>query len=142
MTHIIFFICPYWHFLKTNLRFQAKLCDGCYHITQNSMTFGDAAIVTVKGCGYKINFWFMTKNEAVYRVKNADLSEKSGTMIIKKLISYYRDAKQHNRDLDWNGKLILKKQRRDSTIIFIVFWDFLMLNSSFTTSETMHNYYL
>ena len=76
------------------------MCDVCYDITQNSITFDDAAIVNVKGHVYRISFWLMNKNEAVHRVKNADLSEKSGTMIIKKIITYYRDVKQYNRDFD------------------------------------------
>ena len=40
----------------------------------------DVAIVTIRGEDNKIHFWFMTKNEAVDRMKNADLSEESGRL--------------------------------------------------------------
>lgn len=42
------------------------------------MRFHDVAIVPVGGNDYRIHFLFMAKTEVVYRVKNADLSEKSG----------------------------------------------------------------
>lgn len=40
----------------------------------------DVAIVTIRVEDNKIHFWFMTKNEAVDRMKNADLSEESGRL--------------------------------------------------------------
>ena len=42
------------------------------------MTFDDFGVVTVKGNDYRINFWFMTKNETVDRMKNVDLRFKRG----------------------------------------------------------------
>lgn len=42
------------------------------------MRFHDVAIVPVGGNDYRIHFLCMAKNEVVYRMKNADLSEKSG----------------------------------------------------------------
>ena len=41
------------------------------------MSFNDFVIVTVKGNYYRTNFWFTTKSEAVDRLENADLGEKS-----------------------------------------------------------------
>lgn len=38
--------------------------------------FDKTVIITVKGYDYRSNFWFMTKNDAVDRMKNTDLSEK------------------------------------------------------------------
>ena len=42
------------------------------------MSFDDIATVTVKRNGYQINFWPMTKNRDIDRIKNVDLSKKSG----------------------------------------------------------------
>ena len=42
------------------------------------MRFDDVAIVPVGENDYRIHFLCMAKNEAVYGMKNADLSEKSG----------------------------------------------------------------
>ena len=51
-------------------------------MTQKSLSFNDFAIDTAKGHGCRINFWFMNKSQVVDRMKNADLSEKSGQIII------------------------------------------------------------
>ena len=41
------------------------------------MSFSNVAVVTIGVNDYRIHFWFMTKNEAIDRMKNADLYEKS-----------------------------------------------------------------
>lgn len=53
-----------------------------FQILNKSMRISveDVAIVTIRGEDNKIHFWFMTKNEAVDRMKNADLSEESGRL--------------------------------------------------------------
>ena len=50
-------ICNCYHFLKVNFRFQSKLCDGCRDLMQNTMSFNDAAVFSLKGNDYKIIFW-------------------------------------------------------------------------------------
>ena len=42
---------------------------------------------------HRTNFWFLTRNESVDRMKNADLSEKKN-FLYKKTIIYYSGAKQ------------------------------------------------
>ena len=49
-------------------------------MTEKSMSFDNVAFDTVKEHDYRIDFWFMTKGEAVKRMKNADLSEKNGQL--------------------------------------------------------------
>ena len=44
------------------------------------MTFNDAVIVSAKGSDYRINFWYMSKDDAVNIMKNSDLDEKSGLL--------------------------------------------------------------
>ena len=53
-----------------------------FQILNKSMRISveDVAIVTIRLEDNKIHFWFMTKNEAVDRMKNADLSEESGRL--------------------------------------------------------------
>lgn len=53
-----------------------------FQILNKSMRISveDVAIVTIRVEDNKIHFWFMTKNEAVDRMKNADLSEESGRL--------------------------------------------------------------
>lgn len=53
-----------------------------FQILNKSMRISveDVAIVTIRVEDNKIHFWFMTKNEVVDRMKNADLSEESGRL--------------------------------------------------------------
>ena len=43
---------------------------------QKAMSFNDVAIIFVEGNGYKIYFWYMSKDEAINLVRNADWIEK------------------------------------------------------------------
>ena len=49
------------------------------------MSFDDVAIVTVRGNNYRIYIWNISKPETVNKIKNSDLSVKSGQIIKKKL---------------------------------------------------------
>ena len=40
------------------------------------MSFNDVAIIFVEGSDYKIYFWYMSKDEAINLVRNADWIEK------------------------------------------------------------------
>ena len=48
------------------------------------MTFNDAVIVSAKGSDYRINFWYMSKDDAITIMKNSDLDEKSGLLYFLK----------------------------------------------------------
>ena len=67
------------------------------------MSFESFAVVTVRGNDYRINFWFMTKGEAVDRMKIADLSKKEDNYYNKNII-YYSDGKQCTRNYDLSTK--------------------------------------
>ena len=54
-------------------------------MTQKSTSFNDVVIVTVVKNDYSIHFWGMNKSEAVNRMKNPDLIEKSGDDYVKKI---------------------------------------------------------
>ena len=43
---------------------------------QKAMSFNDVAIIFVEGSDYKIYFWYMSKDEAINLVRNADWIEK------------------------------------------------------------------
>ena len=49
-------------------------------MTQKAVSFNDFVIVTVGRNDYRIIFYFMTKNQPIDRIKNVDLSEKSGRL--------------------------------------------------------------
>ena len=55
-----------------------QVCNGCHDLMQKAMSFIDVAIASVKGNGYRIYFWYMSKDEAIDLLRN--LTEKSGTL--------------------------------------------------------------
>ena len=42
-------ICHYWYFLDKNFNYEKYLCNGCYDLMQNYMSFNNVAIVFIKG---------------------------------------------------------------------------------------------
>ena len=69
-------ICHHWYFLNINFRFQSEVC---HDLMQKAMSFNDAAMASVKGNDYKVQFWYMSKLESINVLRNADLTKKSGT---------------------------------------------------------------
>ena len=47
---------------------------------QNAMSFNNVAIVYVKGSAYRINFWYMSKDDAINIMKNSNLIDKIGAL--------------------------------------------------------------
>ena len=58
-------ICHYWYFKDIGFKYEPYLCNGCYDLMQKSMSFNNIAIVYVKGSAYRINFWCMSKDDAI-----------------------------------------------------------------------------
>ena len=44
------------------------------------MSFNDVAIVSIKGNNYRIHFWYMSKNDAIVLMTNANLNYKNGIL--------------------------------------------------------------
>ena len=69
-------ICHYWYFKDIGFKYESHLCNGCHNLMQKAMSFNDVATVYVKGSGYRIHFWYMTKSHAISIMKNANLVDK------------------------------------------------------------------
>ena len=91
-----------WYFLDKNFNYESYLCDGCHDLMQKAMNFNDVAIVSIKGNYYRINFWYMSKDEAISIMNNSNLNEKTGSL---QFFSLYIKS-------DWNN-LLSKKQSGD-----------------------------
>ena len=59
--------------------FHSEVCNGCHDLMQKAVNFNGVVIVTVRGNNYRIYFLSMIKDEAINLLRNADLTEKSGT---------------------------------------------------------------
>ena len=69
---------------------------------QKAVSFNDVATVYVKGSGYRIHFWYMTKSHAISIMKNANLVDKKCFIFF---LLYIKN--------EWEN-LLSKKQRCDT----------------------------
>ena len=56
------------------------LCNCCHNLTQKGMSFNDDAIVYVKGNAYRINFWCMSKDDAINIMNGSNLVDKKSVL--------------------------------------------------------------
>ena len=73
-------ICPYWYFLDKNFNYEPYLCNGCHDLMQKAKNFNDVAIVSIKRNYYRIDFWYMSKNDAIVLMTNSNLKNKNGIL--------------------------------------------------------------
>ena len=73
---------------KVSFRLQLKECNGCHNLVQKGVNFNDFAIVFVKGNAYRIHFWCMSKDRAINRISNTNLSKVDHCKNIKKLVFF------------------------------------------------------
>ena len=67
----------YWYLLDKNFNYEPYLCNGCHDFMQKAMNFNDVAIVSIKGNDYRIDFWYMSKDEAIILMTNSNLKDKN-----------------------------------------------------------------
>ena len=71
-------ICHYWYFKDIGFNGDPYLCNGCHNLMQKAMSFNNVAVVYVKGSAYRINFWYMSKNDAINIMNASYLVDKRG----------------------------------------------------------------
>ena len=69
-------ICHYWYFKDIGFKYEKYLCNGSHDLLQKAMSFNNVAIVYVKGRAYRINFWCMSKNDAISIINGSNLVDK------------------------------------------------------------------
>ena len=47
---------------------------------QKALNVHDVAIISIKGNVYRINFWYMSKDDATSTMYNSNLNEKTGLL--------------------------------------------------------------
>ena len=67
-------------FLDKNFRYQKHLCDGCHDMSMKPNSMHNLAIAYNNGSGYRINFVFMSKNDALNLIKIALIIDKRGVL--------------------------------------------------------------
>ena len=66
------YLCGYWYFIKK--------CNGCHDISTKAISMHNLCIRYNNGNAYRINFVFMSKNDALNLMKNAVIIDKEETL--------------------------------------------------------------
>ena len=73
-------ICHYWYLKDIGFKYEPYLCNRCHDLMQKAMSFNNVAIVYVKGSAYRINFWCMSKDDAINIMNGSNLVDKRGVL--------------------------------------------------------------
>ena len=73
-------ICHYWYFKDIGFKYEPYLCNGCHDLMQKAMSFNNIAIVYDKENPYRINFWYMSKDDAINILNGSNLVDKTGVL--------------------------------------------------------------
>ena len=73
-------LCKFYYFSDKNFNYGPYLCDGCYDTSLKAISMQNLAIVYRGRCAYRINFVFMSKNDAFNLIKNSVIIDKRGTL--------------------------------------------------------------
>ena len=66
-------LCKFYYFLNKNFNYQKNLCDGCHDMPIKAISMQNLAI-------YRVNFVFISKNDAYNLIKHAVIIDKKGTL--------------------------------------------------------------
>ena len=70
----------YWYFEDIGFKYEPYLCNGCHDLMQKVLSFNNIAIVYVKGNAYRINFWYLSKDDAINIMNRSTLLDKRGVL--------------------------------------------------------------
>ena len=73
-------LCGFWFFIDKNFKYQRVLCDGCHDMSVKVISMKILAVVYSGGNAYRINFAFMTLNQATYLLSNSVIDNKKGVL--------------------------------------------------------------
>ena len=73
-------LCGYYYFLDKNFNYQRDLCNGCHDMSMKANSMHNLAIAYNNGSAYRINFVFISKNNALNLMKNALIIDKRGVL--------------------------------------------------------------
>ena len=73
-------ISHYWYLKDIGFKYEPHLCNSCHGLLQKAIIFNNIAIVYVKGSAYRINFWYLSKDDAINIINNSSLIDKMGVL--------------------------------------------------------------
>ena len=69
-----------YYFLNKNFNFKRHLCDGCHDMSVKALSMQHLTIIYHNGYAYRVNYLFMSKNDAFNLIKNSIIIDKRGTL--------------------------------------------------------------
>ena len=73
-------ICHYWNFKNIGFKCEPYLCNDCLDLMQKAVSFNNIAIVYIKRNAYRIQFWYMSKDDAINIMNGSNLVNKRGVL--------------------------------------------------------------
>ena len=70
----------YWYFKDIGFKYNPYICNRCHDLMQKAMSFNNVAIVYVKRNAYRINFWYMNKDDAINIMNGSNLADKKAVL--------------------------------------------------------------
>ena len=70
----------YWYFKDTGFKYEPFLCNDCHDLMQKALSFNNVAIAYVKRNAYRIQFWYMSKDDAINIMNSSNLVDKRGAL--------------------------------------------------------------
>ena len=75
-------ICHYWYFKDIGFKYEKYFCNGCHDLMEKATSFNNVAIVSVKEIACRINFWYMSKDDAINITSCSNLADKRGVFLL------------------------------------------------------------
>ena len=66
-----YWLCGYWYFIDKNFNYQKYMSNGCHDTSLKAISLHNLCIGYNNDNAYRINFAFMSKNDALNLIKNA-----------------------------------------------------------------------
>ena len=69
-------VCHYWYFEHIGFTHEPYLSNGCHDLIQKAMSFNNIAILYVKESTSRLNFWYISEDDAINIMNGSDLVDK------------------------------------------------------------------
>ena len=73
-------VCHYWYFLNYSFKIRPNFCNRGQDLLMISVNLSDIAILNIKRSKFRCIISLISKNDAIYILQHADLTEESGTL--------------------------------------------------------------
>ena len=73
-------LCKFYYILDKNFKYGPYLCNGCHYMSLKAISMQNVAIINHNENVYRVNFAFLSKNDAFNLIKNAVIIDKKGTL--------------------------------------------------------------